>query len=427
MRKLITKIKSGRIIRLDRYRRSSQCIKNEELLYIDKLLDNKVLNDLFSYVSYNSAMRDIFPSNLFRVELLKAIRYQEISYRRFCTDEYLGKDRKKNRVFIGLTLNSNRVIDPNHLSKLRSFLSFVQQVNLLVYILYHFKKSGFLGDNILHGVCSTELASDCKLPLATLDIRGKKVRIYSDNDCDHGRRRNKRDKSVYVVVYRLRTLTAIDANIGYSFPFISVLAAVNHHDKHFLPLLVSLAQAMGINVELITADEAYHDKDGSLYEDTGVALTTPPLSKVLLPSNTDGETGVVFYDENCHISMVHASVDEQEHEYKCNAGYGECEWSSSCSKCRFIPIDCGIFQYIPYHTDLVRDVHDIRKNCERPFNLLKIQTDLEAFRVRRQRVTMARYTLDSISVLLIKMADMLKKEAINNPKQIPLFQYKEAA
>ena len=72
-----------------------------------------------------------------------------------------------------------------------------------------------------------------------------------------------------MVGYRLHTLTAIDAETGHSFPLVSLLAPANHHDSHFLPFLVRLAQAMGIELQLITADEAYHDKDGSLFEETG--------------------------------------------------------------------------------------------------------------------------------------------------------------
>lgn len=56
-----------------------------------------------------------------------------------------------------------------------------------------------LGGSHLHGVDSTELANYCKIPLASIEINGKKIRIYNDIDCDCGARRNKRDKSRYVV------------------------------------------------------------------------------------------------------------------------------------------------------------------------------------------------------------------------------------
>lgn len=366
-------------------------------------------------------MRNLFPSNLFRAELLKAIKYPEISYRKFCTEEYLGLDRKQNRVFIGLPLHKKTIIDHSQLSKFRSSLSFTQQINLLVYILHHFYQSELLGDCVLHGVDSTELANDCRVPLASLDIKGKKIRIYNDIDCDCGKRRNKRDKSVFVIGYRLHTLTAIDAQTGQSFPLVSLLAPANHHDSHFLPFLVSLAQAMGIDIKLITADEAYHDKDSSLHRKTGVIVTAPPSAKVNLPENIDGSTGAVFCHDECAVPMQHVGFEGQAHEYKCSASPGECSHLHSCPRCRFLTMDRGLFQRIPFATESVQQAHDIRKNCERPFNLLKNQTGLETVRVRSQHATMARCTLSSIAVLLIKIAGIRKKKTTKIPKQQLLF------
>lgn len=224
MARLIDIVNSSRIIKFNSYNRSPIYIKDEELRFIDELIDDGIIKHLLSYDGYSPAMRDIFPVNLFRTELLKAIKYPEISYRKFCTEEYLGLDRKQNRVFIGLPLNRKAMIDHTQLCKFRSGLSFVQQVNLLVYFIHHFKQSGLLDDCHLHGIDSTELANDCKMPLASLDINGQKVRIYNDIECDCGARRNKRDKSIYVVGYRLHTLTAIDAKTGHSFPLISILS-----------------------------------------------------------------------------------------------------------------------------------------------------------------------------------------------------------
>ena len=65
-------------------------------------------------------------------------------------------------------------------------------------------------------------------------IKGKKIRIYCDIDCDCGKRRTKWDKSIYVVGYRMHTLSAINAETGQRFPLISLLAPANHHDSHFL-------------------------------------------------------------------------------------------------------------------------------------------------------------------------------------------------
>ena len=420
MARFIDMINGNRIIKFNSYKRSPIYIKDEELAFVDRLIDDGIINRILSYEGYRPATRDLFPATLFRAELLKAIKYPEISYRKFCTDEYLGLDRKQNRVFMGLPLHKNITIDHSQLSKFRSSLSFTQQINLLVYILHYFNQSGLLGDCVLHGVDSTELANDCRVPLASVAIKGKKIRIYNDIDSDCGKRRNKRDKSQFVIGYRLHTLTAIDAQTGQSFPLVSLLAPANHHDSHFLPFLVRLAQAMGIEVTLITADEAYHDKEGSLYRDTGVIVTAPPSAKVSLPEYIHG-TGAVFCHDECSIPMQHVGSEGQKHEYKCDATPGKCSLLHSCPQYRFLPMDRGLFQRIPHSTEMLQNAHDIRKNCERPFNLLKNQTGLETLRVRSQRATMARCTLSSIAVLLIKMAGIRKKKPNNMPQQQHIF------
>jgi len=414
------------IKKLSSYNRSSIYIDDEELQFIDKLLDDRLINRLLSYDGYTPTMRGIFLNNLLRAELLKAIKYPEISYRKFCTKEYLGLDRKQNRVFVGLPLHKKTMIDHTQLCRFRSGLSFTQQVNLMVYILHHFKQSNLLGDCHLHGIDSTELANYCKFPLASIKIKGKKIRIYNDIDCDCGARRNKRDKSKYVIGYRLHTLTAIDAKTGHSFPLASILAPANHHDSHFLPYLINLAQAMGIDIKLVTADEAYHDKDNSLYKETGVIVTTPPSSKALLPENVDRNNGTVFCNDSCTIAMRHVGFEHQIHEYKCGAESGECLHFSTCTQYRNVQMDSGLFQQIPYETGQIKQAHDIRKNCERPFNLLKNQTGLEIIRVRSQHATMARCTLSSIAVLLIKMSGMRKKKPKTISPQLPLFVRKAA-
>jgi hypothetical protein len=125
--------------------------------------------------------------------------------------------------------------------------------------------------------------------------------------------------------------------------------------------------------------------------------------------------------------MIHVGVENQQHEYKCNADTGECMFSGKCPQYRVLPVDSGFFQHIPHHTDLIQRAHDIRKNCERPFNLLKNQTGLEIVRVRSQHATMARCTLSSIAVLLIKMAGKRKKDSTVKPQQLPMFPEKKAA
>lgn len=127
----------------------------------------------------------------------------------------------------------------------------------------------------------------------------------------------------------------------------SILAAANHHDSHFLPFLVNLAQAIGINLKLVTADEAYHDKDGSLYSSTGVIVTTPPSAKTTLPPNVNAESGAVFCNDVCEIPMLRVGFEDQVHEYKCNAEPGQCQHCQDCSQNRFILVDARFFS--KYH------------------------------------------------------------------------------
>lgn len=171
MARYIDKVNRTRIIKLSGYERSSIYIKDEELRFIDQLLDDSIINGLLSYNGYSPGMRKILPSQYFRAELLKAIKYPEISYRKFCTEEYLGLDRKQNRVFVGLPLHKKVMIDHTQLCKFRGRLTFVQQINLLIYFLYHFYSSNLLSDCALCGVDSTEIANDGHIPLASMDIK----------------------------------------------------------------------------------------------------------------------------------------------------------------------------------------------------------------------------------------------------------------
>src|SRR6056297_557156 len=117
MAHLIDTVKKSRIFKLSDYKRSQRYIKDKELQFIDKLLDGRIINRLLAPEGYRPTQRGIFPSHLFRAELLKAIKYPEVSYRKFCTEEYLGFDRKQNRDFIGLPLNKKSMIDHTQLSK----------------------------------------------------------------------------------------------------------------------------------------------------------------------------------------------------------------------------------------------------------------------------------------------------------------------
>ncbi len=410
----------NRLFKFSSYKRSYSNIVEEELKFIHELLDNQIINLLLSYDGYSPCMREFYPCNFLRAELLKAIKYPEISYRKFCTEEYLGLDRKQNREFVGLPLNKKLMIDHTQLCQFRASITFSQLVNVLVYILHHFYKSGILDNCVLHGIDSTELANDNRVPLCSIDVNGQKIRIYNDIDCDCGKRRNKRDKSPYVVGYRMHTLTAINAQTGHSFPLVSLLAPANHHDSNFLKPLIKLAQAIGVDVKLITADKAYHDSDASIYEETGVRLITPPSSKVPIPENVDPETRAVTLDEICEIPMVLMGREDEGHEFKCGADPGACPRSTTCPQFRIVPFDSGYFQPIPHDIEQADRAIAIRKNSERPFNLLKNQTGLEDVRVRSQHALLARSTFSTIATLLLEMVGTRKKEKTDN-QQMELF------
>lgn len=152
---------------------------------------------------------------------------------------------------------------------------------------------------------------------------------------------------------------------------------------------------MGVDIKLITANEAYHDKEGKLYQETGVILTTP----VKPPEHVDASTHSVFLDGDCEVPMIHVGTEGMEHEDKFGLDCGEqCHRSNICPQYRMVPMDQGYFQRIPYIEDTVKESNDIRKNCERPFNLLKDQIGLEKPRILSQHSSNVRCTIDSITV-----------------------------
>lgn len=379
-------------------------IVDQELQFVDQLLDDQIINSLIAPDGYSAPHRDIQPYQLFRMELLKIIKYPEISYRKFCSDEYFGRERKQNRRFVRLPLNTKDQVDHTELCHFRRSLCFNQLMNVLVYFLHHFYKSGCLENTVIHGVDSTELPAEINYPLCTIKIKGKKIRIYSDLDCDCGKRRNKRDKSFFVIGYRLHTLTAINPATGHSFPLVSIVGAANHHDSLFLKPLIKLAQALGIDIKLITADQAYHDSDGSVLNETGVYVVAPASEKAKLPDNVFESPLRVTCDNSCEIPMNFLGATSEGHEFGCSASPGECMFGSTCPKSRIIDFDNGHFQPMPTFHRASQKAIEIRKNCERPFNLMKKREGLEQTRVRSQHGVIVRSALTTIVTLLIEMA-----------------------
>jgi hypothetical protein len=396
-------------------------ITDIELQFIDSLFDDAVINTLISPKGYSAAHRQIQPYQLFRMEILKIIKYPEISYRKFCTNEYFGKERKQNRRFVDLPLNTKKQIDHTELCHFRGTLTFTQTMNILVYILYHLNKSGCIEGSGIHGVDSTELPMEVNYPLCTVKVGKKTVRVYSDIDCDCGKRRNKRDKSHYVIGYRLHTLTAINPSTGHNFPLISIVGAANHHDSLFLTPLIKLAQAMGIDVKLITADQAYHDKDGSVLDKTGVHVIAPASEKTKLPSNVLESPVRVTCNDYCETPMQILGTSQEGHEFGCRAEPGECMFEAACLKMRVVPFDRGYFQPMPTFHEASQKAIDIRKNCERPFNLMKKREGLEQTRVRSQHGVIVRSAITTIATLLIEMAGTRQKTIKKKDKQMNFF------
>lgn len=422
MNTLIDSFYKNSVINVREIKKLRVNLKDSQLTFINNILDDHIINRLLTYKGFTPSMRKLMPSNLLRAELLKSIKYPEIAYRKYCTAEYMGLDRKENREFIGLPLHKKQIIDHTQLSKFRTSLSFAQNVNLLVYVLSLFFRSGILSDKVIHAVDSTELFNDTARPLFTTTIKNKKIRIYEDLDCDCGTRRNKANKNKYFIGYRMHTLTAIDAKTGHSFPLVSLVAPGNHHDSLFLEPLIELAQAMGIDLKFITADEAYHDKEGTIYDKTGVTLITPAPANKQLPANVDSETYSVTLDDMCDTPMQRIGYTTGGHEYKCNAASGECMWSSSCPQYRTIPFDNGVFQRIVIDNELADQAIDIRKNCERPFNLLKHRDGLEQIRVRSQKALITKCTITTMVTLLIEIEKRCNDRTADDP-QLQIFDF----
>jgi hypothetical protein len=357
---------------------------------------------------------------MLRAELLKSLKYAELSYRKYCAAQLNNLEQKTNRAFVGLPLHKKLCISHSQLSQFRAGLSFSQLVNLLVYIIHLFLKSGRLGSKFaVHGADSAELPAICNpTPLATIEIGKKKVRIYSELDADCGTRRKKRDKSEYFVGYRLHSLTAINPQTGHSYPLISLIAPGNHHDSLFLVQLIQLGQAIGLELKVVIADEAYGDAADheAIRREHGVSVITPPKENVKLPEHVDKETQEVYLNKWCETPMTYlGKTDEGRHEFKCNASPDECIHYPTCHKQREIPTDSGIFGQIPAQVEGVAEANNLRKNIERPFNLLKHRDGLEPVRVRSQHRLMAVATFANMANLLLEIVATRKRRYKGEP------------
>ena len=226
---------------------------------------------------------------------------------------------------------------------------------------------------------------------------------------------------LYVIGYRIHTLTAINPTNGHSFPLVSLVGAANHHDSLFLIPLIKLAQAMGIDIKLVTADQAYHDSDGSVLNETGVYVIAPASEKAKLPDNVLESPLRVACNDSCEIPMQFLGSTSAGHEFGCDATPGECGFESNCPKSRIVEFDSGYFQPMPTFHKGSGEAIEIRKNCERPFNLMKKREGLEQTRVRSQHGVIVRTALTTMVTLLIEMAGTRHKARKKANEQKEMF------
>jgi hypothetical protein len=117
-------------------------------------------------------MREIFPAHCFRAELLKALRYPEFSYRKFCKEVINRLANKRERAFVHLPLHRHQDMDQTELSHFRSGLSVVQMINVMVYMVHLLVSSGkIVLPCQVCGIDSSDLAVVSRSqPLATIKL-----------------------------------------------------------------------------------------------------------------------------------------------------------------------------------------------------------------------------------------------------------------
>jgi len=383
-------------------------LNDQELRLIDRLLDDRVLNSLLAPPSYTPAMRQVSPAQLFRAELLKALRYAEMSYRKYCDLMLNRLENKTVRAFVHLPVHKKVRIHHSQLSQFRTDLTISQMINLMVYVTHLLIKEVNIPQPFqICGVDSSDLASPCcPVPLATLIVGNKKVRIYSELDADCGKRRKKRNKSEYFVGYRLHSLVVIDPHTGHNYPLLSMVAPANHHDKLFLPQLVAFGRAMGLSIQVITADEAYGDAEQNqqLKQQQGVTVITPASQKVKTPEHVDPDRRQVFMDDYCEIPMRYLGSTEAGHEFQCDAAPHECFRAPLCPQCREIPFDSGQFGQLPDIFEEVDQIRRLRKHMERSYNLFKHCAGLEHLRLKSQHGAQAAVTFAHLAIVFVEIA-----------------------
>jgi hypothetical protein len=402
--------------------KAKQAIKDKELQKIYELVDWNLLNQLLANENYTPGKREILPSQYFRAELLKHLKYPELSYRKYDEREINNPERQENRAF--LDLKPGQCITHSQLSQFRSSLNFTQLVNVMIYFICLFLDEKALGRGTFYALDSTELAEKISnYPLFKQKIGNQNIRFYQDIEADVGTRRKKRDKSDYVVGYRLHTLTIIDVNTETAYPLLSVLAPANHHDSNFLGILVEFGKKIGLSLNVVVGDQAYGEvgEVEEIKKRHNVVVLNAPKEKTTLPNHVDEQTYAVRKNDLCPVGMIYCGRDEEYgHEFHCDAQAGECPLYGNCEKVRFIPLDSGHFGQIPCFMEEVERMIQMRKVAERPFNLIKHRDGLEPLRTKGRHNCTVVATVANITTLLIEIAGYRKKRKKVEDTQLPL-------
>ena len=107
--------------------------------------------------------------------------------------------------------------------------------------------------------------------------------------------------------------------------------------------------------------------------------------------------------------MTYMGITADGHEYKCAVYTGECIRSHICPQFRVIPFDNGRFQPVVYGSEEAAEAIELRKNGERPFNLIKKREGQDMTRVRSQHALPARCTITTMATLLLEIISTRKK------------------
>lgn len=385
-------------------------IQEPFLKKLDDIINDDILDSLLAPTGMTRGKRTWMPSRLLRLELLRSFRFSKWSTREFCN--YLSSPmRKEERAFCKLSLHKLEMCDHSTLSKFRSSLTMEMRINLTVYFLHFFLKSEKLGDKLVHMIDSTDVAIPINdAPLTKLKVSdGTNIRFYSDLNADVGARRRKRDKSNKFVGYRLHTICVGDLDAGIAYPVVSIASAANHNDSLFLEPLVQIAQSMGLNMKILSADKAYintsrHEK---LREKYGLLTITPATSNAVLPINVHEKTGAIFHNSRCETPMKWKGLDTEDmlHVFKCN-NEGECPNFHMCDKERLLKMNSGLLGTIPKCSPYLNDALWCRKITERPFNLMKHQDGLEPCKMKTYKTVSAQMIFSQIIGLTHVMAGL---------------------